>query len=89
MRFLDSLGIPIIAVLRDSQNYVRAAEDGLGIHEVRPPSRVRTDVEQLERIVTWLDGWEARRRRALQISGIRKQPFSAVTMLRKPQVSSV
>ena len=26
MRFLDSLGIPIIAVLRDSQNFVHAAE---------------------------------------------------------------
>ena len=31
MRFLDSLGIPIIAVLRDSQNFVHAAEEGIGI----------------------------------------------------------
>lgn len=61
MRFLDSLGIPIIAVLRDSQNFVHAAETGVGLHEM-PPSRVRQDVEQLDRIVTWLDGWEARRR---------------------------
>ena len=89
MRFLDSLGIPIIAVLRDSQNYVRAAEKGLGIHEVRPPSRVKPDVEQLERIVTWLDGWEARRKRALKISGLRKRPFSRVTPLRKSHVRSV
>jgi chromosome partitioning protein len=89
MRFLDSLGIPIIAVLRDSQNYVRAAENGLGIHEVRPPSRVKPDVEQLERIVTWLDGWEMRRKRALQITGLRKQPFAKVTALRKSHVGSV
>jgi chromosome partitioning protein len=89
MRFLDSLGIPIIAVLRDTQNYVRAAEQGLGMHEMRPPSRVRKDVEQIDRIVTWLDGWEARRKRALQITGMRKQPFSRVTMLRKSQASSV
>ncbi len=61
MRFLDTLGIPIIAVLRDSQNFVHSAELGIGICEM-PPSRVRTDVEQLDRIVKWLDGWEARRR---------------------------
>jgi len=89
MRFLDSLGIPIIAVLRDSQNYVRAAEKGLGMHEMRPPSRVSPDVQQIDKIVTWLDGWEARRRRALQINGMRKRSFAGVTLLRKPQVSSV
>lgn len=89
MRFLDSLGIPIVAVLRDSQNYVRAAEKGLGMHEMRPPSRMRPDVQQIDRIVTWLDGWEARRRRALQITGMRKRPFAGVTLLRKTQASSV
>ena len=26
MRFLDALKIPVIAVLRDSQNYIRAAD---------------------------------------------------------------
>jgi len=89
MRFLDSLGIPIIAVLRDSQNFVRAAEKGLGMHEMRPPSRVRPDIQQIDKIVTWLDGWEARRRRALQINGMRKRSFAGVTLLRKSQVSSV
>lgn len=61
MRFLDSLGIPIIAVLRDSQNFVHAAEQGMGLCEMQP-SRVRQDVEQIDRIVDWLDGWEKRRR---------------------------
>lgn len=88
MRFLDSLGIPIIAVLRDSQNFVHAAERGVGLHEMQP-SRVRHDVEQIEKIVTWLDGWEARRKRALQITAMRRQPFSRVAMLRKSQVRSV
>jgi chromosome partitioning protein len=89
MRFLDSLGIPIIAVLRDSQNFVHAAQGGMGLHEMQP-SRVRQDVEQIDRIVTWLDGWEARRKRALQITAIRKQSFSgSVTPLRKTQFSSV
>jgi len=61
MRFLDSLGIPIIAVLRDSQNFVHAAEQGVGLCEMQP-SRVKQDVEQLDRIVKWLDGWPSRRR---------------------------
>lgn len=88
MRFLDSLGIPIIAVLRDSQNFVHAAERGVGLHEMQR-SRVRPDLEQIEKIVAWLDGWEARRRRALQITGMRKRTFSRVAVLRKPQVRSV
>ena len=88
MRFLDSLGIPIIAVLRDSQNFVHAAESGVGLHEMQP-SRVRTDVEQIDKIVTWLDGWEIRRKRALHINGVRRQPFSRVSILRKPQADSL
>jgi chromosome partitioning protein len=35
MRFLDSLRIPVAAVLRDSQAYVRSAECGMGIHEMK------------------------------------------------------
>jgi len=76
MRFLDSLGIPIIAVLRDSQNFVYAAEQGIGVHEMQP-SRVRQDVEQIERIVTWLDRWQMRRQRGLELSGLRRSPLSA------------
>ena len=35
IRFLHTLGIPIVATLRDSQNYVRAAELGVGVHEMK------------------------------------------------------
>ena len=35
MRFLETLRIPVIATLRDSQNYVRAAELGLGLYEMK------------------------------------------------------
>ena len=34
-RFLRSLSIPVVARLRDSQNYVKASEEGLGIHELK------------------------------------------------------
>ncbi|MDH3433889.1 MAG: hypothetical protein OEM60_08525, partial [Gammaproteobacteria bacterium] len=60
MRFLTSLDIPIIAQLRDSQNYVYAAACGIGIHEM-PAHRVKQDIEQMDRIITWLDNWRMRR----------------------------
>ncbi len=60
MRFLDSLGIPIIAVLRDTQNFVRSAEQGIGVCEMQP-SRVKPDIEQIEKIANWLDAWPQRR----------------------------
>jgi len=59
MRFLDALGIPVIAVLRDSQNYVTAAEDGIGVCEMQP-YRAAKDIEEIERIVAWLDAWRTR-----------------------------
>ena len=81
MRFLDSLGIPIIAVLRDSQNFVYAAEEGIGVHEMQP-SRVRPDVEQIDRIVTWLEGWQQRRQRGLELTGMRRNVLSAAVSAR-------
>lgn len=60
MRFLTSLDIPIIAQLRDSQNYVYAAAYGIGIYEM-PAYKVKQDIEQMDRIVTWLDNWRMRR----------------------------
>lgn len=62
MRFLDSLGIPIISVLRDSQNYVQATEEGLGIADLQP-YRVKKDLGEIEKITTWLDAWPSRRRK--------------------------
>ena len=79
MRFLDSLGIPIIAVLRDSQNFVHAAERGIGITEMQP-SRVREDVEQVERIVAWLDGWEHRRQKGLEITANHRRLLSTAAL---------
>ncbi len=84
MRFLDSLGIPIIAVLRDSQNFVHAAEKGVGIVEMQP-SRVRQDAAQFEKIMAWLDNWPDRRRASSSATAVRKGPFSKVSFLRKTQ----
>ena len=86
MRFLDSLGIPIIAIMRDSQNFVHAAEAGIGICEM-PPYKVRKDIEQLEQVIEWLDGWQERRRDPAEKRRI--EQASNVTMLRKPGLGSV
>ena len=85
MRFLDSLGIPIIAVLRDSQNFVHAAEEGIGICEMQP-YKVRKDIVEIEKIVTWLNGWQERRYKSPESSLIEQSPN--VTVFRKPGVSS-
>jgi chromosome partitioning protein len=85
MRFLDSLGIPIIAVLRDSQNYVRAAEEGIGICEMQP-HKVKKDVVEMEKIVDWLDGWKERRQGLVDTTIIERSPN--VTVLRKPDYRS-
>jgi chromosome partitioning protein len=53
MRFLNSLDIPLVATLRDTQNYVRSAEAGLGIYEM-PRWQVQQDIEQWRQLVGWL-----------------------------------
>ena len=58
-RFLGSLRIPLIASLRDSQNFVQAAALGLAVCEL-PPHRVQDDVPALDTIGEWLE-----RRRAV------------------------
>jgi chromosome partitioning protein len=45
--------VPFISVLRETQNYNRAAERGLGIFEL-PPYQITRDLEQWDPIIKWL-----------------------------------
>src|SRR6202161_2899078 len=54
MRFLQTLRIPVIATLRDSQNYVRASEQGLGLHEMKP-QLVEQDLQDWVPLLAWLN----------------------------------
>lgn len=54
IKFLETLGIPIVATIRDSQNYVRAAELGIGVHEMKSYIAA-ADIEQWEPLVEWLE----------------------------------
>lgn len=53
-RFLKSLKLPFITTLRDTQNYVHAAERGIGIHEMWD-KRTDTDKSQWRPLVRWLE----------------------------------
>jgi len=52
--FLRKLDIPFVATLRDTQNYIRADERGLGIFELAPSS-VYWDLEQWKKLTRYLN----------------------------------
>jgi chromosome partitioning protein len=54
MRFLHSLRIPVVAVLRDSQAYIRSAETGLGLHEMKG-ALLQEDLDSWKPLVEWLE----------------------------------
>jgi chromosome partitioning protein len=74
MRFLETLRIPVIATLRDSQNYVRAAEQGVGVHEMKRYA-VAQDLEDWQPMLAWLKAKEEAVRRPIE--GINPLPETA------------
>lgn len=52
--FVRGHDIPLIAKLRDTQNYVNAMEEGRGIHELCPKQAAK-DREQWNALITWLN----------------------------------
>jgi chromosome partitioning protein len=54
-QFLGTLDVPVVAGLRDTQNYVHLAARGLTLWDVAR-SRVERDLEQWDHLVRWVDG---------------------------------
>ena len=52
--FLNRLSIPLVSTIRDSQNYVKAYESGLGISDL-PKTSSKKDRETWEALVEWID----------------------------------
>ncbi len=52
--FVDSLGLPVIGYLRNTQNYIHLAARGLTLFDVAP-GRVEKDLAQWETLCKWLD----------------------------------
>jgi chromosome partitioning protein len=57
--YLDSLKAPYIAALREAQNYIRAYQRGLGVHEL-PPYLAWPDWDQWDPLLEWLDSRRSR-----------------------------
>ena len=53
-RFVDGLGVPVAAYLRDTQNYVHLAAHGLTLFDV-PAQRVEKDRQTWRSLTAWLD----------------------------------
>ncbi len=51
--FLGHYQVPVLTHLRESQNYIKAAETGLGLFELAP-SAVARDVQTWDPIIDWL-----------------------------------
>jgi chromosome partitioning protein len=52
-RFVESLNLPMLGYLRDTQNYVQLAAHGLTMWDVAP-SRVQRDLEQWQPLLDWV-----------------------------------
>ncbi|HEU4617608.1 MAG TPA: ParA family protein [Gammaproteobacteria bacterium] len=53
-KYLTKLKVPYVATLREAQNYIRAYQRGLGVHEL-PPYLAWPDWEQWDPLLEWLD----------------------------------
>ena len=52
--FLQELSVPVLTLLRDTQNYVQLAARGASLWDVAP-SRVERDLQQWQPLCAWLD----------------------------------
>lgn len=57
--FLKKFKLPYVATLRDTQNYIKAEERGIGIYEMAP-SQVSQDIEGFDSLVKWLKSKRSR-----------------------------
>ena len=53
-KFIDSLQVPVLSYLRDTQYYLHMAAHGLSMFDITP-SKVQKDLEQWAPICAWLD----------------------------------
>jgi len=53
-RFLENTGLPVVAHLRDTQNYIQAAAHGMSIFDL-PEAKTALDVAQWAPLLRWAD----------------------------------
>jgi chromosome partitioning protein len=52
--FVESIGLPVLGYVRDTQNYIQLAARGLTVFDLAP-ERVARDLAQWQPICSWLD----------------------------------
>ena len=57
--FLESVNLPLIANIRDTQNYVRVMDSGITIFDL-PHSRVAADIQQWAPLLSWVENGHTR-----------------------------
>jgi len=57
-RFLQALNIPVIAQLRETQNYVTSSATGLGVHELNSRTN-QQDIDAWHQVISWLENRES------------------------------
>ena len=81
MRFLGSLDIPLLTTLRDTQNYVRSAEAGIGVCEM-PRWQVQQDLDHWRPLLAWLADRNRAEPLAAATGGVkvieRREPAAAI-----------
>lgn len=69
-RFLQSLKIPVVTSMRDTQNYLKAVEQGRGINEM--PQRYDSDTADWERLIRWIQKAEQKQAVAMERQEVRQ-----------------
>ncbi len=54
LEFLENPYVGVVTTLRDSQQYVYAGEQGLGLHDMNP-ARVHPELQQWDALWAWLE----------------------------------
>ena len=60
---------PAVATLRDTQNYLRSAEAGIGIHDM-PHWQVQQDLDHWQRLTDWLGAKRRGQHRRPEVRGV-------------------
>ncbi len=55
VHFLAKLNVPFVGALRNSQNYIKAADSGVGIFEM-PITDVKADMKEWKDVINWVEG---------------------------------
>ena len=55
INFLKKLDVPFVGALRNSQNYIKAADTGVGIFEMSVAD-AKVDMAEWKPIINWLEG---------------------------------